>query len=190
MTKAAKASQRVGPVAGGGRSTLNLYARDGETEGKSLARMLLDPLTRHASLSSSYGGLVFGGAVEASINDTVSLLGDELDKAARGDMTMASRILASQAISLDSMFTELAPIWASILTRWNATCGLRSKRSLRAVRRLRRLQSCTSRASRLCAMSTSTMAGRPSSPTSSTTTRGARFNGKSVEQCHATGAVG
>ena len=108
MTKVAKTPDGDGLVASGAKNTIELRVREGETQGKTLARTLLDPLARHASLSSIYADQVFGGAVQASINETASLLSEELDKAASGDMTLVSRILASQAISLDAMFTELA----------------------------------------------------------------------------------
>ena len=108
MTKVAKTSPKAGPVTKPGTNTLALYRRDGESEGKTLARTLLDPVARHASLSSTYADQVFGGGMQSSINETASLLSEEPDKAATGDMTLASRILASQAVSLDAMFTELA----------------------------------------------------------------------------------
>jgi len=97
-----------GLVKRGGPNPLELVRRDGENNGRTLARTLLDPVSRHASLSSVYADQVFGGDVQASITETANLLGDELDKAVGGDLTMATRILASQAVSLDAMFTELA----------------------------------------------------------------------------------
>ena len=97
-----------GLVKRGGPNPLELVRRDGETHGRTLARTLLDPVSRHASLSSAYADQLFGGDVQPSITETANLLGDELVKAVGGDITMAIRILASQAISLDAMFTELA----------------------------------------------------------------------------------
>ena len=108
MTKVEKSEPGNGLVARGGKNPLELRRRADETAGRTLARTLLDPLARHASLSSVYADQVFGGDVQASITETASLLGEELDRAVSGDMTMATRILASQAISLDAMFTELA----------------------------------------------------------------------------------
>ena len=97
-----------GLVPRGGPNPLELVKREGENNGRTLARTLLDPVSRHASLSSAYADQVFGGDVQASITETASLLGDELNRTVGGDMTMATRILASQAISLDAIFTELA----------------------------------------------------------------------------------
>lgn len=105
---AGKLSPGDGLVAKGNPNTLELKRRDGESAGKTLARTLIDPLARHASLSSVYAYQVFGGDEQPSITETAALLGDELDKTVGGDLTMVTRILASQAISLDAMFTELA----------------------------------------------------------------------------------
>jgi len=108
MTKVAKTQPDDGLVARGSKNTMGLRKREGETAGRTLARTLVDPLARHTSLSSLYADQAFGGDVQPSLTETAALLNDELDKAVGGDMTMATRILASQAISLDAMFTELA----------------------------------------------------------------------------------
>ena len=52
-----------GLVKRGGPNPLELVKRDGESNGRTLARTLLDPVARHASLSSVYGDMVFGGNV-------------------------------------------------------------------------------------------------------------------------------
>ena len=108
MTKVAKIQPDDGLVARGSNNTMGLRNREGETAGRTLARTLVDPLARHTSLSSLYADQAFGGDVQPTLTETAALLNDELDKAVGGDMTMAARILASQAISLDAMFTELA----------------------------------------------------------------------------------
>jgi len=108
MTKVAKTQPDDSLVARGSKNTMGLRKREGETAGRTLARTLVDPLARHTSLSSLYADQAFGGDVQPSLTETAALLNDELDKAVGGDMTMATRILASQAISLDAMFTELA----------------------------------------------------------------------------------
>lgn len=108
MTKAGKAKAAAITVAQPGKHEMQLKQREGETKGQTLARTLIDPKARHASLSSVYAGQVFGDDPNLSVTDTAALLEAELGKAAGGDMTLASRILTSQAVSLDAIFTELA----------------------------------------------------------------------------------
>jgi len=82
--------------------------REGETDGHALARVSLDPLTRHANIGGAFAEQMFAGHQRPSIADNVAVLGDEVTKAANGDLTLVSRILASQAVSLDAMFTDMA----------------------------------------------------------------------------------
>jgi len=82
--------------------------REGETPGHALARSSLDPLVRHANIAGTFADQMFAGHQRPSIADNVVVLGDELAKAANGDLTLVSRILASQAVSLDAMFTDMA----------------------------------------------------------------------------------
>lgn len=56
-----------GLVKRGGPNPLELVRRDGENNGRTLARTLLDPVSRHASLSSLYADQVFGGDAQPSI---------------------------------------------------------------------------------------------------------------------------
>ena len=107
MTKASKAMPTTAS-AQPRTNQLQLRQREGETKGQTMARTLLDPVARHASLSSVYADQAFGNDANLSITDTAALLEEELGKAAAGDMTLASRILTSQAVSLDAIFTELA----------------------------------------------------------------------------------
>lgn len=87
---------------------LELRSRVGETDEQALARAMLDPVARHAVLSSVYADQAFGDSSRLSVTETAAQLEAELGKAAMGDLQMASRILASQAFSLDAIFTELA----------------------------------------------------------------------------------
>jgi hypothetical protein len=89
-------------------NALSIEKREGETPGHALARASLDPLTRHANLASAFAEQMFAKHQRPSIADNAAVLGDELAKAADGDLKLASRMLASQAVSLDAMFTEMA----------------------------------------------------------------------------------
>jgi hypothetical protein len=87
---------------------LEVVKRDDEPLGRTLARVALDPLARHANLAGSFAHQAFGGERVSAMTETSHVLGDELVKASKGDLTMASRILAAQATSLDALFTEMA----------------------------------------------------------------------------------
>ena len=67
----------------------------------------LDPLARHASLASSFASKAFGDR-RAPLIDSAEVLGEEVAKAANGSLNPAGRILASQAVPLDLLFTEMA----------------------------------------------------------------------------------
>jgi hypothetical protein len=87
--------------------SLEVERREGETDGTTLARVTLDPLARHAILAGSFGNEVFGDSRRFDVGDSATVLSDEINRAAKGDLSMASRMLLSQAFSLDAMFTEL-----------------------------------------------------------------------------------
>lgn len=80
-----------------------------ETGAQAMARKVLDPGFRHAVTASSFAGKVLGKSIEhPGLMDYVDHVLKVGAKAEAGDLAIASRLLASQAITLDSMFTELA----------------------------------------------------------------------------------
>nr|WP_295672194.1 hypothetical protein [Sphingomonas sp.] len=80
-----------------------------ETGAQAMARKLLEPHLRHALTASAFAGKVLGGDIKApGIMDFVDHVQKAAGKAEAGDLAIASRLLASQAITLDAMFTELA----------------------------------------------------------------------------------
>ena len=80
-----------------------------ETGAQAMARKVLDPGFRHAVTASSFGGKVLGSSIEhPGLMDYVEHVLKVGRKAEAGDLAIASRLLASQAITLDAMFTELA----------------------------------------------------------------------------------
>lgn len=92
----------------GAPDRLDIERRTDEPIGRTLARSMLDPMVRHASLAGNFGEHVFGNERRSGIMETVTVLGQHLAMADKGDLTLASRILTSQAVSLDAIFTELA----------------------------------------------------------------------------------
>jgi hypothetical protein len=87
---------------------LEIEAEPGESEGTSFARVSLDPVIRHANLAMSLASQAFGDGNKPSMMASTEALQSTVAKAEAGDMRMASRLLASQAVTLDTMFTELA----------------------------------------------------------------------------------
>lgn len=80
-----------------------------ETGAQAMARKVLDPGFRHAVTASAFAGKVLGNSIEhPGLMDYVDHVLKVGGKAESGDLAVASRLLASQAITLDSMFTELA----------------------------------------------------------------------------------
>lgn len=80
-----------------------------ETGAQAMARKLLEPQVRHALTASAFAGKALGPDTEGpGLMDFVDHLNSATGKAEAGDLAMGSRLLAAQAITLDSMFTELA----------------------------------------------------------------------------------
>lgn len=68
----------------------------------------MDPQTRNANLAMSFGSQMFGDQLKPDIAESSAVLAEEIQRAIRGDLSLASRIYASHAISLDTLFTEMA----------------------------------------------------------------------------------
>ena len=96
-----------GPVKVDELGVLKLAEEEGTLHAKALARVTFDPLARHEMLASSFANNAFGNR-RAPLFDRLEVLDKELARAANGNLNLASRILASQAVSLDVLFTEMA----------------------------------------------------------------------------------
>lgn len=80
-----------------------------ETGAQAMARKLLQPTLKNAAAASAFTGKMMGSDLELpGIGDYADHLHGAAHAAAAGDLGMASKILAAQAITLDSMFAELA----------------------------------------------------------------------------------
>ena len=109
MARKPRRKRDDGLVPKGETDTLHIDPERGETAGRALARVELDPLARHASLAGSFAhSMAFGDSPRPAITEATAALGAEVNRATNGDLTIASRMLASQAVSLDAIFTELA----------------------------------------------------------------------------------
>ena len=102
---------RKSKLAGGmePNNALTVEQTTDETGAQAMARKVLDPGFRHAVTASSFAGKVLGNSIEhPGLMDYVDHVLKVGGKAEAGDLAVASRLLASQAITLDAMFTELA----------------------------------------------------------------------------------
>ena len=90
-------------------NALTIEQTTDETGAQAMARKVLNPGLRHAVSASAFAGKVLGNSFEhPGLMDYVDHVLKVGGKAEAGDLAIASRLLASQAITLDSMFTELA----------------------------------------------------------------------------------
>lgn len=104
MTKKAIAPERAQPD-----NALVVEQTKGETCAQATARKLLEPHVRHALSASAFAGKVLGNDVDSpGIMDFVEHVQRVTCNAEEGDLAIASRLLAAQALTLDTMFTELA----------------------------------------------------------------------------------
>jgi hypothetical protein len=80
-----------------------------ETGAQAMARKLLEPQVRNAISASAFANQILGPTVEKpGFSDFADHLKNVAAKAEAGDVAIASRMLASQAFTLDAMFTDLA----------------------------------------------------------------------------------
>lgn len=79
-----------------------------ETGAEAMARKLLQPALKNAVAASGFTNKLLGDIEPPGISDYANDVQRVARKASEGDLTMASRILAAQAVALDSMFAELA----------------------------------------------------------------------------------
>ncbi|WP_206367701.1 hypothetical protein [Sphingomonas piscis] len=80
-----------------------------ETGAQAMARKLLQPTLKNAAAASAFTGKMLGSDLELpGIGDYADHVHLASREAANGNLIPASEILAAQAITLDSMFAELA----------------------------------------------------------------------------------
>lgn len=106
MVKKAKADD--GLVTTGQPNVLEVKTRSDEKIGRTLARVTLDPQTRNSALAMTFGSQMFGDRSRPDPVESSAVLGEQIEKTKKGDMSLASAMLTSHAVSLDTLFTELA----------------------------------------------------------------------------------
>lgn len=103
MAKAKKAAETAKSD-----TTLEVAAKDGGTREATIARLALGLGPRHAALGADYAKSVFGENQSLPITASIGVIGDAMARAREGEKSLASDILAAQAVALDTMFIELA----------------------------------------------------------------------------------
>jgi hypothetical protein len=91
-----------------GANVLVAKAKAGEEREATLARLALGPGVRHATVGNAYAASHFSDKHPLAITESTGVMGDAMERARKGDKALASDILAAQAVTLDTMFTELA----------------------------------------------------------------------------------
>lgn len=103
----AKKSQKAGEMQSD--NVLTVEQTPDETAAQAMARKVLEPHLRHAVSASSFAGKVLGRDFEGpGIMDYVGHLQGLTTNTEGGELAIASKLLVAQAVTLDSMFTELA----------------------------------------------------------------------------------
>jgi hypothetical protein len=85
---------------------LELKLRKDETEPELIARTLIDPSVRAAITALSFVPLAFNDRLD--ITELVSVMSAQVEKVVIGDLDRPEAMLMAQAVTLDSMFNNLA----------------------------------------------------------------------------------
>lgn len=97
-----------GLTARGQSDPVYIEPQPGETVGRTLARIMLDPQARNALLATTFNVHGFGDAERPKMRESNAVMAEQLERTGQGDLSLASRIHTAQALSLDALFTEMA----------------------------------------------------------------------------------
>lgn len=87
---------------------LTIQAEEGETEADTMARVMVEPFMRHGILAQTIASKTVDKLPgEPRFDDFGRALRVKAKAAAEGDLSQVSETLATQALALDSLFTEL-----------------------------------------------------------------------------------
>lgn len=194
MAKKTTAIPGDGLVAPGETGKLEVEKRADEKVGRTLARITLDPQTRNANLAMSFGSQMFGDQLKPDIAESSAVLAEEIQRAMKGDLSLASRIYTSQAISLDALFTDMArrsgnnmgqyPDAADRYMRLALKAQSACRSTLEALTRLHQPREQTVKHVHVNEGGQAVVADHFHQQT------GAAANGEAIKQSHATGSVG
>jgi hypothetical protein len=100
-----KQSAHKGKAGADGKDELRISTQPGKSEEWGLAEVALDPAAHALSIAEPFNRGSFG---KRGVTETYEVLTDQLKGAKRGELSHYRSMLAGQAISLDSIFTELS----------------------------------------------------------------------------------
>jgi hypothetical protein len=86
VTKRKKADLGEGLIEKGQTDRLEIEQREDEPMGRTIARVALNPLARHATLAGGFASQFFGDGQRPNVTETVAALGEEVAKASGGDL--------------------------------------------------------------------------------------------------------
>lgn len=87
-------------------TSLNLDGVPGKSDGYSMAHSELVPDTRHAVAGMNASSGLFGGT-RGTLSDAVEVMRDACNAVASGDLSLLSRTLAAEALTLDATVTQM-----------------------------------------------------------------------------------
>ena len=108
-SKAKPARRTKAAAADGPNNALNVPKKDDESATLATAKAIMRPDIRHGITAAQVLKAQFGSnEFSPGIADYGDAIGEKADAAAKGDLAFASRMLAAQAMTLDTIFGEMA----------------------------------------------------------------------------------
>jgi hypothetical protein len=194
MTGKANKSKPAAKAKPEGGNVLEVDAKDGEERELLMARIALEPGTRHAAVSSNFAAGIFSDNHQTPIKSGVTVMGDAMAQARAGDKALASNLLAAQAMALDSMFTELARRSAANLGHYIDAADRYMRLALKAQSNCRATLEALAKLHQPREQTVKHVhvneGGQAIVADQFHQNTGGYENGKSIEQPHATGAAG
>ena len=174
---------------------LNVPQRENEREHFATAKAIIAPDFRHGITTARIMKPQFGASsIAPGIGDYADAIQERADSAAKGDLAFASRMLAAQAMTLDTIFTEMARRMAMNMGEYlGATdtyariamkAQAQSRATLEALAKLHQPREQTVRHVHVNEGGQAVIADQFHHHT------GVKETGKNAEQCHATGGAG
>ena len=195
MTKAKAVKAKPAQSAPGPNNSLTVARSEDETPGFATARAILGPNFRHAVTASQIHKAQFGSMEGApGYGDYADAIRARGNDAAKGELAFVSRMLAAQAMTLDSIFTEMARRMAlnmgehlpatDIYARHAMKAQAQSRATLEALAKIHQPREQTVKHVHVGEGGQAVVADQFHHHA------GGKGNGKDAEQSHATGATG
>ena len=186
------------PAPKGPSNALNVCKADDESQALAIARKIIAPSFRHGMVAAQLMKPHFTGNADApGLGDYADALAERGGKAAKGDLEFASRMLAAQASTLDTIFAESARRMAGnmgehlgateIYARIAMKAQANSRATLEALAKLHQPREQTVRHVHVNEGGQAVIADQFHHHAAPTT--GGQSNGQSIEQPRATGAI-